>query len=425
MNDKHKNLMCWLSACLMIALASHPASVSAQIPQAFKGQGEIKKVSTVSRPVQYQKRGVMIQDGDDVSFDNRFAGAALHGVRKLDNGVYELSILPENTPINQSPWYAFKVWSKNEKTITLKLKYPDQIKNRYVPKISNEGKTWTAISPEAILAQPAGDSLSYSFKLRVSDRPVWVAAQELLTSEDSESWLKSFANGRITTIGKSTLGREIKVLKIGNLNSRNRILIFGRQHPPEVTGQLAMNAFVEAILNKGTLSKSFLDSCAVYVVPILNPDGVDEGFWRHNAGGIDLNRDWNDFNQPESKALRDYLKAELEGKNKRLLFAIDFHSTHDDIYYTVDPQIKGIFPGLVTNWLEQTKEKIPGYVLNVKPLYKGGETYTAFSYLSKTYGAESLVYEIGDRTSRTFIKSKGEISAQLLMELLLKRLKNN
>jgi len=409
--------------CLAICAGGFYSEVQAQTPKAFKGQGEIQKVSTISKPVNYQKRAVVVLE-DGVTFDNRFAGAALYGVRKVAESSYEVTILPENTPINQSPWYAFKVRANAEKKITISLKYPEKIRNRYTPKISNDGKTWSVIDSTEVLTNVA-DSAKYSFKLKISPQPVWVAAQELFTSTDSDMWLKTFKAGKITTIGKSTLGRDIKVMKIGNLKSRNRILIFGRQHPPEVTGQLAMNAFVEAIMKKGTLSKSFLDSCAVYVVPILNPDGVDEGFWRHNAGGIDLNRDWNDFNQPESKALRDFLKTELDLNKKRLLFAIDFHATHDDIYYTVDPQLKGIYPGLVDTWLAQTKEKIPGYILNVKPLYKGGETYTAFSYLSKTYGAESLVYEIGDQTSRAFIRSKGEISAQLLMELLLKRLKVN
>ena len=39
----------------------------------------------------------------------------------------------------------------------------------------------------------------------------------------------------------------------------------------------------------------------VIVYPLMNPDGVDEGHWRHNTGGIDLNRDWAHYNQPETR----------------------------------------------------------------------------------------------------------------------------
>ena len=41
------------------------------------------------------------------------------------------------------------------------------------------------------------------------------------------------------------------------------------------------------------------------VVPLANPDGVEQGHWRHNAQGVDLNRDWDRFQQPETRALRD------------------------------------------------------------------------------------------------------------------------
>jgi len=159
----------------------------------------------------------------------------------------------------------------------------------------------------------------------------------------------------------------------------------------------------------------------VYVIPLMNPDGVDNGNWRHNDGGIDLNRDWDAFNQPESSAVRDFLKKEIADRGNQLIFSIDFHSTQDDIYYRVDPKMTGNMPNLISDWLTKTQEQIPGYVPNVKSLYNGGGTFTAFSYFFKQYGTESLVYEIGDNTPRDFIKHKGEISAEILMNLLLNK----
>jgi len=51
----------------------------------------------------------------------------------------------------------------------------------------------------------------------------------------------------------------------------------------------------------------------------------------------------------------------------KFYFGIDFHSTWDDIYYTVDPKLKGNMPGLVTNWLDGVKEQLPGYDPNIRP----------------------------------------------------------
>ncbi|MNM99805.1 Zinc carboxypeptidase [compost metagenome] len=145
---------------------------------------------------------------------------------------------------------------------------------------------------------------------------------------------------------------------------------------------------------------------------------MDLGHWRANANGVDLNRDWEEFNQPETVALRDYFKREIEQQGRELYFAIDFHSTGSDIYYTVDPALPSRFPGFIPTWIAAVKQAIPGYEPLVKPLYLGGSTFTAYSYLYKTYHAEALVYEIGDNTDADFIQRKARISAQKLIEKL-------
>ncbi|MBW3535097.1 MAG: peptidase M14, partial [Gemmatimonadetes bacterium] len=44
-------------------------------------------------------------------------------------------------------------------------------------------------------------------------------------------------------------------------------------------------------------------------VPLLNPDGVARGHWRANRGAKDLNRDWGEFSQPETRAVKTWLEA--------------------------------------------------------------------------------------------------------------------
>ncbi len=391
----------------------------------FKGQGPIRGVSTLNRPVQRQWKGVFHQQNDDVFFSNDFQGGRLNGLAKVNDTLYTALITSENTPINSSPWYAFKVWSAAAKDITLRLTYQQGAKHRYPPKISKDGRSWTALQTQDHKMGFEQDSLpaEFQFKLKPGPDTTWVAAQELFTSSHTDEWLRQLSKHPTALeeeIGTTALGRPLTLLKIGNAKSKKRILIMGRQHPPEVTGQYALKAFTEAIVSSGPLSKRFLEQYQVYIIPLMNPDGVDAGHWRHNNGGIDLNRDWDAFNQPETRAVRDFLKKEVRDNNNDLVFSIDFHSTMDDIYYIVDPKLEGNHPGLIAKWLKRTQERIPGYVPNVKALYSAPPTYTAFSYFFKEYGTESLVYEIGDQTPRDFIKHKGEVSATILMELLLK-----
>ena len=71
--------------------------------------------------------------------------------------------------------------------------------------------------------------------------------------------------------------------------------IVGRQHPPEVTGSMALMEFVETIVGASDLAKEFRQSFRTIVIPLMNPDGVAAGNWRHNLNGVDLNRDWGPF----------------------------------------------------------------------------------------------------------------------------------
>jgi hypothetical protein len=418
----------YYKATLFLLFLSATFRTSAQNTSKFKGQGPIQGVNTSTKPVQKQWKGTFTEPDSHVYFSNNFAGGRLNGLARINDTTYTALITSENTPINNSAWYAFKVWANSYKQIIIKLTYQQGAKHRYSPKISNDGIHWRLNDTVNNKTEFVVDSLpdEYQFKLKIGPDTTWVAAQELFTSKEADTWIAHLQKDpSITqsTFGNSTLGQPLKVLKIGNPKSKNRILIIGRQHPPEVTGQYALSAFVEQLASSSPLAKKFKDKFLIYVVPLMNPDGVNEGFWRNNAGGIDLNRDWSAFHQAESTALRDYLNNEITAQNNKLYFAIDFHSTVDDIYYTVDLALKGNLPGLIPEWLDAVKNRIPGYIPNIKPLFSKPPTYTAFSYFFTTYGAESLVYEIGDKTPRDFIKHKGEVSADILMELLLKKVK--
>ena len=67
------------------------------------------------------------------------------------------------------------------------------------------------------------------------------------------------------------------------------------------------------------MSHDFLTKYRILAFPIMNPDGVDLGHWRHNAGGIDLNRDWSKYHQPEIKNVIRFIEKELKTNNSELI----------------------------------------------------------------------------------------------------------
>jgi len=423
---KNISLLCCLMSVLFV-FAQKPES-----SHKFKGQAPIKIVPTNSKPTQKQWKGEYTFDNGSVVFSNDFDGARLNGVIQENDSTYTALITSENTPVNISPWYAFKVRSKTPKKIHLMLTYQDGIRHRYYPKLSSDGENWKALDSINYSEYGKGEKtigpsslpLKVSVALQIGSKTLWVAGQELQTSKHVSSWSNNLARKRYVSyksIGKSTEGRDMAVLTIGKVSSKRMLMVISRQHPPEVTGYLAMKSFVETIASNSKLAKKFRKKYTTYVVPLMNPDGVDNGHWRHSQGGIDLNRDWSNFNQPETKAVKQFMENIVKENKGKFYFGIDFHSTWDDIYYTIDDTFKGNMPGLVPSWLSAVKKQINGYDPNIKPGNKVLPTAVSKNYFYVNFGAESLVFEIGDNTPREFIKEKGQISAEELMKLMLKR----
>ncbi|WP_163325795.1 M14 family metallopeptidase [Draconibacterium mangrovi] len=391
----------------------------------WQGQEPIQKVSTLTRPIQYQLKKTF-DVGNGIFLSNEFDGARLNGVALTGENEVTVLITPENTPINESPWYAFKIWSDTEKEILLKITYNEGFGHRYYPKISTDGKNWIPIDSTVYLADTAsvarGESPNFcEFTLAINSDTTWIAAQELIVSKDIYEWagvLAEKSHVSLDALGKSKEGRSIKYLQIGNPESKKMLMVLSRQHPPEVTGWLAMKAFTEELCATNALSKKFRDEYCIYVVPCVNPDGVDNGHWRHGAGGIDLNRDWEDFNQSETQAVRKFMQDKV-AEQRKFYFIIDFHSTYEDIYYTIAPELKGNMPGIVPKIIQAMAEDIPGYDPNIRPNAADVERINSTVSIFHEFGAEAVTYEVGDDTPRELIRKKGEFTAINLMKIML------
>ena len=393
----------------------------------WKGQAPIKKVSTETVPIQLQYRGTF-DLGEGVFVSNEFEGARLNGVARSNDTLITVLITPENAPINMSPWYAFKLWAEDRTEIYVKLTYPDHAAHRYIPKLSRDGLHWEVLDTTSyqstLKTNKEGKEVPMDLTIHLSVGPdtLWISAQELITSSHVDSWLNELESHSFVTrsvIGHSHEGRPIELLSIGESDDQKMIMVLSRQHPPEISGFMAMQSFVETLCSDTEVAQQFRKNYKAYVIPYINPDGVYHGHWRHNRGGVDLNRDWENFNQPETSAVRDFMVQKVASSGGKFYFGVDFHSTQKDIYYTIDPERNGNMPGLVPEMIEATGNEFPEYQPNVRPNTDTVVKVTSAKFLFYEMGAESLTYELGDHTPREFVRKKGEISAIKLMELML------
>jgi len=382
------------------------------------------KTFTYTNPVDTRTKVIDYQDKrnflfDEVGASNNFPGARLNKFNRTNDSTYVATINAENTPINPSPWYAFKIWSKEKRTLSVKLQYNDY-KHRYDPKISTDGEHWTLL--DSTLVQLGIDSTSATFQLNTSNDTLWVAAQEIQDSKRVGKWIESFRNNELVTIGtagKSALGRPLFHMNItkGSNYKKPTIIVISRQHPPEVTGFFAMKSFIETLVKEGG-KNGFLEKYRVMVYPLMNPDGVDLGHYRHNTGGVDLNRDWSVYHQPEIAHITEHMVNETKNDKNNVLLGLDFHSTYKDVYYTPHESIKRKIPDFTKTWLESIRVQLDIGDINESP--GKGTRPTSSAWFNRQFGATGITYEIGDTTPREFIKKKGEVSAKAMMDYFLK-----
>ncbi|MBT8315971.1 MAG: succinylglutamate desuccinylase/aspartoacylase family protein [Maribacter sp.] len=376
-----------------------------------------KPVDTQSKAIDVKEKGVFLIDG--VGASNNFPAARLNNFERINDTLYSASITPENAPINPSPWYAFKIWAKEARTLNVRLDYGD-FRHRYNPKISSDGERWIAL--DSTLVQLGIDSTSATLKLDIDKDTLWVAAQEIQDTRRVKEWVDSFKGNDLVTIGtvgQSVMGRPLLHMNIteGANGKKPTILVISRQHPPEVTGFFAMKAFIETLVEEGA-KNGFLKKYRLMVYPLMNPDGADLGHFRHNTGGVDLNRDWSVYHQLEIAQIAAHMVNEtLEHKNNVLL-GLDFHSTFQDVYYTPHESVKRKIPDFTKTWLEQIRVALNIEDINESP--GKGERPTSSAWFNRQFGATGITYEIGDKTPREFINKKGEVSAQALMDYFLK-----
>jgi hypothetical protein len=384
------------------------------------------EVDTRTKEITSQEKRTWIFERIGLIVDNQFDGARLNYLELTNDSLLTARIEPENEPINASPWYAMRFRSDRDQTVTLRLTYPEKVHHRYFPRVSADRQSWMPLDRSSVRLGPGQYYADVDLQLKAGEVQ-FIAGQEVVNSGDVAEWLKGLAERHpaisLFSAGRSKLDRDLPALRIssGALDERPTIILFSRQHPPEVTGFLCLQAFLDGLLEHPRRDE-FLAKYQLLVYPLLNPDGVDLGHWRHTAGGVDSNRDWAGYEQAEVKQVANGIIKLMKESSSTVVLGMDFHSTYKDVYYTHNEQVvpPTVLPGFKDAWLAAIELAIGGdFLINeeAEPIGKP----TTMSWFRTQFGAEGITYEIGDGTDRAFVARKGRVSADALVTVLLER----
>jgi g-D-glutamyl-meso-diaminopimelate peptidase len=174
---------------------------------------------------------------------------------------------------------------------------------------------------------------------------------------DLNKWIQeiksNYSGIHFFTIGYSVLGRPIHALSMGS--GPNKIMVNASHHANEWLTTLLLMRFAEESAEK------IPDEICLYLVPMVNPDGVNmvltrqvTGDWKANTRGVDLNSNypagWEQarkiknalgydkpgsrgyvgpypLSEPESKAMADFTRE------MRFGITLSLHTQGEEIYW--------------------------------------------------------------------------------------------
>lgn len=111
---------------------------------------------------------------------------------------------------------------------------------------------------------------------------------------------KHQVKNRIEQIGSSVLNQPIYSYEFGN--GPLKILMWSQMHGNESTTTKALFDLFNFLDSKDALVNQWKSKFTFLIIPMLNPDGA-KLYTRENANAVDLNRDFIDLSQPESRLL--------------------------------------------------------------------------------------------------------------------------
>lgn len=349
--------------------------------------------------------------------DSNFLSSGFSKCEVINENYIKLYVSPEDVDvINSSPWYAFRK-SEHQKKVFVEVFY-EKFKHRYHPKISSDSKKWKKI--DAKFFKEINDGQGLLIEFQPVKKETIISAQEIISSKWYSAWYEELSSKsfvKVSDLGLSLGERSIQKISIIRNSNNPYIFILGRQHPPEVSGAFALKGFVENILSENELSLSFLSKYNVIIYPLLNPDGVDLGHWRHNLSSKDLNRDWGFFNETETKLVFSDIQKILS-KDKEIIALIDFHSTFENLFYVQHSDEDQGLSFSVTEWLRNSEHSLKDYKFSIRPV-KSRDNGVAKNFFYKKFNIPTVTYEVGDETNRNSINHSSKILSENFMKILM------
>jgi hypothetical protein len=259
--------------------------------------------------------------------------------------------------------------------------------------VSQNGRDWTPVPTDAL------PNNRVQLTVVMPGPTLYVARLEPYRLSDLDRLIGSIRRHprvQLTTIGKTSEGRELEMIRIGDLRAPYRVFLRARAHPWESGSNWIVQGLVERLIRDDADARKFLEHYAVYILPMANKDGVAHGMTRFNVNGKDLNRNWDKPADrelaPENAALERWLEQMIaNGRQPHL--AIELHNDGSGRLHISRPPVPQL-----SRYLERMG--VLEVLLRKKTWFTEGATNEAFRNTGtlgdgwlERYGIDAVVHE--------------------------------
>lgn len=267
----------------------------------------------------------------DLKFSSEFENGTLGRVKQLGPNEYYLQAFAEDKPRSPFLWFHFRLDGCERREITFHMNPAPFSAEKTggngtrTPVMSYDGDNWVGIGDKSW----SEDGSLLTFKQRFGRSPVWIASFFPYTADHITRFIKQNEGNpcfKVSVLGKTKEGRDMRMYTITDPSvpeDKKRAMMFTTlQHDLETTGAMAIEGMCRFLLSNDERARDLLGEFVVYVVPMMNPDGIANGNMYCPVGN--LNRQWGLGTTAETAAVEKFVRGLAAGGKKIDLF-MDFH----------------------------------------------------------------------------------------------------
>ena len=342
---------------------SHPgvpnpqSATFAPIPKRIRWPDDLWESGTLIYDIQYPQSCLgPPNDRNDktLRFDSRFESGNLMFAYQLTLESYHLILEYDHNKSGSCQWFYFQVSNVRKDT-----KYQFYISGFHknsgvyksgskvfwysVKQYQKDGISWSRGGSNYMYGVTSKkgknkrSSLQFQIKFPYDDDVIYLCYALPYTYTQLKNSISQWKNDAKCNFSVSTLcttlgGKECPLLTLESATSpipvpkRDCIVLTARIHPGESNGSYVIHGLIDFLISSNPAASYLLENNIIKIIPMVNIDGVVEGFYRIGLGGVDLNRMWQNpdpYAHPVIYAIKELIRSIQ--KEHKISAYIDFH----------------------------------------------------------------------------------------------------